>query len=409
MQQKYFLHIDMNSFFAACEQQANALLRNKPIGVAAYPGKNSILLAASIEAKKLGIKTGTSVRDAMMIYPDIVLLENDPQKYRAISEGISCILQGYSDMVEPYSIDESFVDLTGWVHSWSQARDMTLEIKQRIRSEIGEWLSCSVGISFTKYLAKVGSDMKKPDGLTIITPSDLPGIYRNLELTDLWGIAHGWKKRLRSIGITTSIGLYHYPLQNLVSLFGRPGYYLYAHLHGHEIDRVESEEQLPKSISHQYAIPKKIVTAGNIPKIVMKLCEKVGHRLRAHELLARTIFVWLGSYQHKGHHLHARLPYPIRSTLEIYHHAAGLIQHVPNIANLRIISIGVADLAAKNRQLSFFTPPSSSRRELGDGALSGQIDDIMDEIKAKHGSFSIVHGTMLGGDNFIPDRIAFGK
>ena len=387
---KYILHIDMNSFFASCEQQANPTLRGKPMGVCAYPGQNSILLAASIEAKKLGIKTGTSVRDAKKIYPNIIVVENDTYKYRAVSEQFKNILTDYSDCIESYSIDESFVDLTGWVKSWAEAEQKAVEIKQRIRDEVGDWLSCSIGISFTKFLTKVGSDMHKPDGLATITPNDLPKVYDNLELTDLWGLARGWERRLNRININTIRELYDYPLQNLTSLFGKPGYYLYANIHGIEINPVLDEEPKPKSISHQYAIPRRENTPQNLPKMLMKLCEKVGRRLRSHELLAQTIFLGTRYYQHKGGYFHKKLPYPLRSTIDIYQHAVELIQRQTVIQKIHVLSVGVSDFTTENYQLSLLENTPRRIKE-------SKLDDVMDAIKKKHGYFSITHATMLGG------------
>ena len=392
----------MNSFFATCEQQANRFLRGKPMGVCAYPGINSILLAASIEAKALGIKTGTSVRDAKKIYPNIIIVENDTYKYRAVSVGFKNILTDYSDCIEPYSIDESFVDLTGWVKSWPEAKEIALEIKKRIKSEVGDWLSCSIGISYTKFLTKVGSDMHKPDGLSIITPTDLPSVYNNLELTDLWGLARGWEKRLNKINIHTIQELYDYPLQNLVSLFGKPGYSLYANIHGIEINPVVDEEPKPKSISHQYAIPKKENTPKNLPKILMKLSEKVGRRLRKNELLAQTIFLGTRYYKQKGAYLHKKLPYPLRSTIDIYQHAVELIQRQIMIPKIHVLSVGVSNFTTENYQLSLLEKSQNRLKK-------SKIDDVMDTIKEKHGDFSITHATMLGGEDFVPDRIAFGK
>ena len=397
---KYIMHVDMNSFFASCEQQANCLLRGRPVGVVAYNAPNSVILAASIEAKRLGIKTGTIAREAKLLCPNIILLENDPPKYRAISEAISAILNQYSDRVEPYSIDESFMDLTGWVKSYDEAKNKALEIKQRLKAEVGDWLSCSIGISFTKFLAKVGSDLKKPDGLTIITPADLPAIYKNVKLTDLWGVANGWRERLRGINIHTIWELYNYPLQNLISLFGKPGHTLYSHIHGFAIENVASIEPLPKSISHQYAIPKAENTAANLPKIIMKLCEKVGRRLRGHELLAQTIFLHVRFYQQPGTAVQKHLPYALHSTADIYHYATELMRQLP-AGKIHVLGIGVANFTTHNDQLSLWSEQPKNK--------TNNIDKVMDSIKDKYGEFAIVHGTMVGGEKFVPDRIGFGK
>jgi len=145
-----------------------------------------------------------------------------------------------------------------------------------------------------------------------------------------------------------------------------------------------------------------MATTKNIPKILMKLCEKVGRRLRKNELRARTVFISLRLYKQKSISLHKKSDYPLRSTLDIYHHAVELLKQVPAIARVSVLSIGVSNLTAENYQLSWLN--KNSRQ-----AMPSKLDDTMDKIKEKHGSFSIMHGTMLGAENFVPDRIAFGK
>src|SRR3989344_2510147 len=137
---KIILHLDMNSYFASVEQQANPLLRGRPVGVCEHLG--GIIIAPSVEAKRAGIKLGTPVWDALKICPGIVLLPTDPDKYRAVHERFNRILAEYSDEVERYSIDDSFIGLTG---NWDDALLLGLEIKQRLRQEVGQWVSCSIG------------------------------------------------------------------------------------------------------------------------------------------------------------------------------------------------------------------------------------------------------------------------
>ncbi len=145
----------MNSYFATVEQQANPFWRGKPVGVCAYLSANGCIIASSIEAKELGIKTGCLVKEARRIYPDIILVENQPDKYRWVTGQIFQILRQHSDKVEPYSIDESFVELTGYVKDYQGAKEMAKQIQQEIKDQVGEWLKCSIGLSYTRYLAKL--------------------------------------------------------------------------------------------------------------------------------------------------------------------------------------------------------------------------------------------------------------
>src|SRR3989338_4678559 len=190
------IHQDMNSYFASVEQQANPFLRNKVLGVCAYLGENGCIIAPSIEAKAVGIKTGMRVKDARKIYKNIFLVENDPNKYRTTTKHIFSILADYTDKVEPYSIDEAFMDLSGFVTTYEAAEILVREIKDRIRNEVGEWLRCSVGISYTRFLAKLASKYKKPDGLTVLKPNQLDDFYAKITLLDIWGINYRIERRL---------------------------------------------------------------------------------------------------------------------------------------------------------------------------------------------------------------------
>lgn len=161
MMPRAILHIDMNSYFASVEQQANPLLRGKPVGVVATMTPNGCIIASSTEAKAKGIKTGFRVRDARAIDPNIILIPNDAAKYRTVTGGIMKILTSYTEDIELYSIDEAFLDLTGFVHSFNEAAKLSEEIRRRIMQEVGEWLKCSIGIAPTRWLAKFGSDVAR--------------------------------------------------------------------------------------------------------------------------------------------------------------------------------------------------------------------------------------------------------
>ncbi|HYE22242.1 MAG TPA: hypothetical protein VD998_01485, partial [Verrucomicrobiae bacterium] len=231
--------LDMNSFFASVEQQANPFLRNRPLGVVASMHPSSCIIASSKEAKVKGIKAGTLVKHAKRICPDIILTHSEPEKYREVSRSVNKILLQYTDQVEPYSIDESFIDLRG---SKLNPLQVGAEVKQRIKDEVGEWLTCSVGISSNKFLAKLASELKKPDGLTIIWREHLREVYKGMKLSDLWGIARGWTNRLARLNIVSPAQLLDYPVQNLISLYGKPGFYIWRRVNGLEEDEIRNEE-----------------------------------------------------------------------------------------------------------------------------------------------------------------------
>ncbi|MCX6797279.1 MAG: hypothetical protein NTX98_02265, partial [Candidatus Doudnabacteria bacterium] len=268
--QSIILHLDMNSFFASCEQQDNPKWRGRVLGVCEHLG--GIIIAASIEAKKWGIKTGTAVWEAKKIYPKIILTRTRPEAYRLYNRKLVKLVSDYTGDVEVYSIDEVFLDITrvcnisrlviaseakqsnlklprrfaprndSVVNPFEEAVKIAKEIKCRMKREMGEYLLCSIGIAENKLLAKIASDMQKPDGLVVITENQNEKIkmqnlgvfsftknelYNRLALTDVPGIGQRTESRLRSLGIKTLLDLKNYPKSKLVALFGVPGHHLY--------------------------------------------------------------------------------------------------------------------------------------------------------------------------------------
>src|SRR3990172_5764598 len=292
----------MNSYFASVEQQANPLLRGKAVGVCSYVHKNGCVISPSIEAKAAGVKTGDRACEAKQKCPTIVFLENQPAKYRAVSERLFTLLAEYAAEIEPYSIDEAFLDLTGHAADLNAAAALGKKIKQRIKDELGEWLRCSIGLSHTRWLAKTASDLKKPDGLTILKPNDLEQIFERLTLTDLFGINVRLDKRLNALGIKTPNELRHYPATNLMQALGKPGYYLWLNVNGYETIGVDGDQTSPKSVGHSYCLPKKTTDKNYLKGVLFKLCEKTGRRLRQLELEALALSVGWAYQQGGGWH-----------------------------------------------------------------------------------------------------------
>ena len=201
------LFIDMNSFFASCEQQDNYWLRGRPVGVCVYTGRHGCIIAPSIEAKLRGVKTGMRLDEAMILCPDLVPLETHPARYREYHVRIIDVLRTFSDDVVPKSIDEAVVDLTNYQLVYKDMQQTALAIKQAIRQKVGDWLRCSIGMAPNVFLAKLASDVQKPDGLTVITPDTIDDVLRTLVLTDLPGIGHRMAARLQAGGVHTPLEL----------------------------------------------------------------------------------------------------------------------------------------------------------------------------------------------------------
>ncbi len=218
------MHLDLNSCFATIEQQANPLLRGRPIAVAAYVTPGGCILAPSIEAKKLGIKTGMRVGEGKETYQKLIVLPPDPNKYRFVNRKLLALLQEYSSEVHVRSIDEMVIDFTST--PGVEVRQIALEIKKRIKAEIGEWLKASIGIAPNRFWAKLASSLKKPDGLIEVGFNNIKDILSNIKLSDIHGIKQRNIIRLNRENIYSPIQFYYASVPTLRRAFGGiTGYY----------------------------------------------------------------------------------------------------------------------------------------------------------------------------------------
>ena len=397
---KIIAHIDMNSYFASCEQQANPHLRGKPVGVCAYLSQNGCIIASSVEAKQKGVKTGCRVRDALELCPEIVLVENEPAKYRTITRQIFSILADYTDEVEPYSIDEAFLDLTGHIDDLAQAKIVGLKIKKRIKQEVGEWLKSCMGIAETRWLAKFGSDIAGNDQLLIIKKENLPQLFSQVKLTDAWGINLRTEIKLNALGIYDLNDLKNYPVANLMQTLGKNGYYLWANVNGIELAGLKNnEEQKPKSIGHSYCLPRRTTERKYLNSILLKLCEKTGRRLRSQDLEAKHVYVGWGYVNGGGMYKHKKLIKPIFDTRGIFRTASGIFNSFKLSDKVRFLAVSVSNLIPLQSQTSFWEDVLKPKK----------VAKAMDKINDKFGEYSIMYGSMHGLDKQAQERIGFRK
>lgn len=293
---RVILHIDFNSFFASVEQQANPRLRGKPIGVTGGDRQTrTVLSTASIEAKKLGVKTGMQLWEAKKICPQIIIVPGDSDKYLYVSKKFWNILKDYSPLVEIFSIDEAFLELAVRGPLSLSPLTTSKEIKSRIRSEIGEWISCSIGISYNKLMAKLASSLQKPDGLILIpTQEEAIKVLDKVELDEICGIGFRIKSRLFKMGITNFKILRTIPLNCLKASFKNYGQVLYNMARGIDETPIKPffEKEEVKSIGHRHTIDHDVSDSEEIKQVLLKICEMVAMRLRAKKLVGKTISCW---------------------------------------------------------------------------------------------------------------------
>ena len=391
------MHVDLNSCFATIEQQANPLLRGKPMVVAAYDSPKGCVVAPSIEAKQYGIKTGMAVWEARLLYPKVIVRTPDPEKYRAVHLMFRRIFRDYSPDVTPKSIDEAVIDLTKTLTLFKGGiRDIGTEIKKRFREEIGEWMRCSIGVSTNRFLAKLAASLHKPDGLDIIDHTNVLDVYRRVKLLDLNGINTRYQARLNAYGIFTPMEFYEASLEKLKMQVFKSilGYYWYLRLRGWEIDAVDFKR---KSYSHTYALQHQTNDPRELAKLLMKLCEKVGRRLRRAGKSAKGVYVSCLYTDFSHWHIGRKLDLPIFTTRDIYIKALRFLNSSGYKKPVRNLAAGVYNLIpGTDEQLELFAAPMK------------QVTEAMDEINDTWGEFVITPALMMGMDDIILDRIAFG-
>jgi DNA polymerase-4 len=400
--QPLIMHVDLNSCFAIIEQQANPLLRYKPVAVAAYNTPKGIILAASYEAKALGIKVGISVSEAKMLCPKIVIMTPDPDKYFDAHRRFKKVLLNYTSQITPKSIDEFIVDFSGStaIRQGLALTTIGQQIKQDIHHQLGEYVTVNIGIAPNRFLAKLAAGLNKPDGMDSIVASNLRRIYSSLQLTDLPGINSRYSARLNLAGIYTPLQFLDAPMWKLKNEVFRSivGYYWYLRLRGHEIDSVNFSR---KSFGQQYALGQRTTSSSELSRLLMKLCEKAGRRLRSAEYSALGIHYWMNFEDQSYYSKRQQLPQPIYSTQDIFRHAQKLLLEKTITAKVTNIGISVFNLQPNNMlQLGLFDDTRLDKRSL---ALAA------DKINDQYGEFTLIPAIMANMQQVILKRVAFGS
>jgi DNA polymerase-4 len=284
------LHLDMNSFFASVEQAANPALKGKPVVVTGSE-QRTVILTASYEARKFGIKTGMLLFEARQRCPSLILVPADNRKYTDTSTRIMKMLLEYTPLVETFSIDEAFFDVTGSLALFGSAEQIAYQLKARIKFQFD--LTCSIGIAPNKLLAKLASEMQKPDGLTVITPERVSTVLESVPIGDLCGIGKKMERHLHLLGIRTCGQLGRYPVEVLRRKFGVIGERL--HLMGQGIDDSpvvpDAEAEEVKSVGHSMTLRRDITERDDILRFLLQLSEMVGRRARRYGVAGRTVHV----------------------------------------------------------------------------------------------------------------------
>jgi DNA polymerase-4 len=400
----------MNSFFATCEQQTNYYLRGRPVGVCVYPGKYGAVIAPSIEAKKMGVKTGMRLNEAMQLCPELVPLETNSQRYRDFHVKIMNVLRKYSEDVIPKSIDEAIVDLQHCKHLYKDIEDMkklARQIKEDIRG-IGDYLKCSIGIAPNAFLAKLATDLQKPDGLVVITPENIDEVLSKLKLTDLPGIADGMANRLKNAGIETPLQLrYTDPAVLKVACQSIVGVYWHYRLNFSEIDLVSSpykNMQAMRQLSREQRS-----SPETIDNIFVTLCMKLEKRLVAQGVYCKEFGMNI-SYQNGERWKYHSKCGPIQDGMIMYHTLkAQLDKYAKEHGGKTLLHEGMAGIGIN---VSDFVTADVLQVELfEDNVKKDQLRKTVYDVKDRYGYDKLLKAIELKENHSAAyqDLIGFGS
>lgn len=417
-----FLHIDLNSFFASVEQQLHPEFRGRPTAVTATMADTGTIIAASYEAKALGIKTGTKVGEAKRLCPGIILVEGNHTTYAAYSHRIAEAVENVCPVAHTPSIDEMVCQLIGREQEPPRARQIALAIKQAIKTDVGETLRCSIGMAPNRYLAKIASDMQKPDGLIGLLPSQLPRAIAHLELRDLPGVGARTEARLKAKGIHTMAQLLALDRNGMHALWDSVwGDRLYHWLRGGVTgdDGAPVAAELQKSLGHSHVLGPEHRSQEGAWAVAHKLLHKSAMRLRMEHFHASTMAVTLkfaltreeaaraarmkqhtSGIKHSGWAMEARFR-PCQDTLTLLEVLRGVWRERPNgPEHQRPFFVGVTmrNLLPDNEVPKTLFEEPGHRNELS---------QTMDKLNLKFGHTTVHFAGMLPARESAPTRIAF--
>ncbi|MFO7576541.1 MAG: DNA polymerase IV [Pelovirga sp.] len=382
---RLIMHIDMNAFFAAIEQQSNPALRGQPVAVVGS-SQRTIILTASYEARPFGVKTGMTLHEARQRCPQLRLVTANNRLYTDISRRMINLFREYSPQVEVFSVDEAFLDVSGCIGLFGSAERIAYLIKSRLKSAFG--LTCSIGIAPNKLLAKLASDLHKPDGLTLVRPADVAALLEHLPPGELCGIGQKTVAKLARLGITTCGALGRAPLTLLKGHFGVVGEQLSRMGRGIDLRPVSSAEEDTevKTVSHSMTLQRDIVDREDIARFLLQLSEMVGRRVRRYGVNGRTVTLILRYADFSTFSRQRQLGEAICRSDQIYLAARNILDGLVLTQPVRLLGVRLSALEHRERQIPLL--PEERRRD----ALAVSLDQVND----RYGEFAVMPGNLLG-------------
>ena len=401
MNDRVILHCDCNSFYASVEMAEHPEYKNIPLAVCgSTEDRHGIVLAKNEVAKKYNIQTAETVYSALKKCPTLKIIEPHHEKYLKYSRLVNEIYHKYTDKVEPFGIDESWLDVTKSQKLFGSGMEIAEKIRQEVKSTLN--ITISVGVSFNKVFAKLGSDYKKPDAITEISKSNYKEIVYPMPASSLLFVGKRTETALRGLDIFTIGDLAKFDKNILIAKLGKMGKILHEYANGEDTDDVSAKRKDAKSISNGLTFKRDLVTYDEYKIGIMFLSEEIGRKLRHNNQKCQTVGISIKDKFLKVIHKQATQKEPTDLSKEIADSAFKLFISVWEIGNpVRTITITASNLIKAEesaRQVSFFSDEQQDSRE-----KNTKIENALDKIKQKYGSKSIISGSLIGSDLGIYD------
>jgi DNA polymerase IV len=393
-----WMFIDMNGYFASVEQHLRPELRGCRVGVIPVESEYTCVIASSYGAKSFGVKVGTRVQDARKLCPGIVLVKARPDVYVKMHHAILRSVDQCAPVHKVYSIDEWAIRLVGDEQKRERAIALGLRIKEQLLQDFSPWLTCSIGIAPTRLLAKIASDLKKPDGLTVLDPSELPDRLDHLTLDDLCGIGHGMLARLNAFGIQSVRDLWAISKQKAIGVWGSvAGAYWWAGFHGYDEPEIPTRR---RSMSHANVLDPRFRNDEGAYGIMVRLLCKLGARLRRDDYFAQHLRVYLKNTQGSYWYEEAALGY-VQDTPTLLGNFAKLWRQ-RILGSDRPMKVGV--------EVTGLVPAAQVSQSLFDEIEKPRrVSQAIDKINERWGAATIYFGSMQGFRHPMDNKIAFGR
>lgn len=382
------LHVDMDAFFASVEIKKRPELRDQPVVVGG--GTRGVVAAASYAARRYGVRSAMPMSQALRLCPRAVVLPPDRAAYTAASAQVMTILRGVTPLVEPLSLDEAFLDVSGAIRVLGRPGAIAAEIRARVVGQLG--LTCSVGVAPTKFVAKLASARCKPDGMLVVPAATVLGFLHPLPVTALWGVGERTAQSLHRLGVRTVGDLAGTPLDTLRRAVGTSAAEHLSALADGIDPRAVHPDEVEKSISAETTLDVDLTQQAQVSRELLRLAQEVGSRVRARGFVARTVGIKIRYADFRTVTRVRTLPGPTSATAQIFDTAIELYRALgldrPRIRLVGVKCEGLLDAGTVAEQLTFDLDPAAPPRT--------RADDAIDAARARFGADAVRPGTLLG-------------